>query len=55
VRETSLDFLSKCLLVTEFRFEAMCSYLGNEILIRFISNIHADRIWPADRRFPRLI
>jgi len=30
VRETSLDFLSKCLLVTEFRFEAMCSYLGNE-------------------------
>jgi len=34
-RDASLDLLSNCLPVTEFRFDAMlCSILGNDILMR---------------------
>ena len=41
------DLLSKYLLIMERRFDAMlCSNLGYEILMRAISNVHADRRLP---------
>jgi len=37
----------------ELRFEAILySTWVTKNLMRAISNVHAGRIWPADRRFP---
>jgi len=50
---TSLDLLSKYLLVMELRFgKILYSNLVIKILMRAISNVHADCIWPAEHRFP---
>jgi len=50
---TSLDLLSKYLLVMELRFgKILYSNLVINILMRAISNVHAGCIWPVDRRFP---
>ena len=49
----SLDLLSKYLLMMEFGFDAMFySDLGTKILMRAMTNVHTDRIWPAGSRFP---
>jgi len=37
----------------EFGFDAMFySDLGTKILMRAMTNVHTDRIWPAGSRFP---
>jgi len=52
-RESSLGLLSTCLLVMEFRFDAMLySNLGNQKSNSAIFNVYTDFIWPAGRRLP---
>jgi len=49
---TSLELLSKLLLIMEFHFDLMlCSNLGKENSDAALSNIHVGRIWPAGYRF----
>jgi len=52
--ETSPDLLFTCLLVMEFRFDAMlCANLGTENSdAGHIKNIHAGRVYSAGGRFP---
>jgi len=52
-REISLGLLSTCLLVMEFRIDAMlCSNLGNQKSNSAIFNVYTGFIWPAGRRLP---
>jgi len=50
---TSPDLLATYLLIMELCFDAMfIPTCATTILMWAISNVHADRIWPAGRRFP---
>jgi len=50
---SSFDLLSKYMLITELRFDTICTlYWVTKIMVRAVSNVHASRIWPAGRRFP---
>jgi len=47
-RDASLELLSTCLLITEFRFYTMLySIMGNENLRRSILNVHAGNMLPS--------